>query len=169
MGLSIIIAGGIVLFALVYILLTMPGVVNQTVLITKASTDISDVENSLLRTNIEISLLSAASGSDAINFTVNNVGTEKLWDFAKFNLIISYDTASGSITESLDYAGTCSAPASGTWCATSTSADNIDPNILNTDESLNARSRVSSTPISGTVIITFSTDNGIVSSRATST
>lgn len=169
MGLSVIVAGGIVLFALVYILLTMPGVVNQTVLITKASTDISEVEDSLLRTNIEISSLDATSGFTTINFTVNNIGTEKLWDFEKFNLIISYDSASGSITESLDYAGTCSAPASGTWCATSISADNIDPNILNTDESLNARSQVSNTPISGTVIVTFSTDNGIVASRATPT
>lgn len=169
MGLSIVISGGIVLFALVYILLTMPGVVNQTVLITKASTDISTVEDSILRTNIEINSLSATSGSSAINFTVNNSGTEKLWDFEKFNLIITYTYSSGIITELLTYGGLCSTPSSGTWCVASITNDNVEPNILNTDETLNVRTRVSQIPTSGTVNVTFSTDNGIVASKAAST
>lgn len=166
MGLSIVLSGGVVMFVLVYILLTMPGVINQTVSITKASTDISEVENSILRTNIEMNSLSAVSGSSVINFTVNSSGTEKLWNFAKFNLIITYPSASGTNTESLSYAGTCSGnPSSGTWCVASISADNVDPSILNTDETLNARSRVSQSLISGTVGTTLSTDNGIVASR----
>ncbi len=170
MGLSIVISGGIVLFALVYILLTMPGVVNQTILITKASTDISEVEDSILRTNIEMSSLSAASGSSVVNFTINNTGTEKLWDFTKFSLFLTYTSASGTQTESLSYEGTCSGnPSSGSWCIASISSDNVDPNILNADETLNVRSTVSQSLISGTVVTTFSTDNGIVASRATST
>lgn len=163
------ISGGIVLFALVYILLTMPGVVNQTVLITKASTDISTVEDSILRTNIEIDSLSAVSGSTAINFTVNNSGAEKLWDFEKFTLIITYTYSSGTMTESLSYGGTCSSPSSGVWCATSITNDNVEPNILNTDETLNVRTNVTQTPVSGTVNVALSTDNGIVASRAAST
>lgn len=169
MGLSIAVSGGIVLFALVYILLTIPGVVNQTVSITRASTDISEVENSILRTNIEINSLDASSGSSVINFTVNSLGVEKLWNFAKFNLIITYPSASGTNTESLSYAGICSGnPSSGTWCVASISDDNVDPNILNTDETLNARSRVSQSLISGTVSTAFSTDNGIVAGRSSS-
>lgn len=158
------------IFALIYILLTLPGMVNQTVSITKASTEISEVENSMLKTNIGIKSLSAVSGSTAINFTVNNSGTEKLWNFQKFSLLITYPITGQTMTESLSYTGTCSgSPSSGTWCIASISADNVDPNILNTGEYLNARSRVSQTPISGTVSTIVSTNNGIVATNATST
>jgi hypothetical protein len=168
-GLSVIVSGGVVLFAMIYILLTVPGIVNQTISLTKASTDISNVENSILRTNIEMDSLSASSGSRAINFTISNGGTEKLWYYSKFNLIITYTYASGTKTESLSYAGICSVPASGTWCVESISDDNVEPNILNTDETLNVLSRVSQTPTTGTVNTTFSTDYGIVASRTAST
>jgi hypothetical protein len=148
----------------------VPGIVNQTISITKASTDISDVENSILRTNIGLSSLTAVSGSNVINFTVNNSGTEKLWNFEKFDLIITYISASGTMTESLIYAGACSGnPTSGTWCVASISSDNIDPKILNMDEILSARSKVNQSPISGTVSVTLSTDNGIVVSRTSVT
>ena len=170
MGLSIAISGGIVLFALIYILLTLPGIVDQTVSITKASTEISEVENSMLKTNISLQSIYAVSGSRAINFTVNNSGTEKLWNFEKFNLLVTYPITGQSKAESLSYAGTCSgAPSSGTWCIQSIVVDNIDPSILNTDEYMNIRSRVSQTPISGTVSAAVSTDNGIVATNATST
>jgi hypothetical protein len=117
-----------------------------------------------------MSSLSAASGSSVVNFTINNTGTEKLWDFTKFSLFLTYTSASGTQTESLSYEGTCSGnPSSGSWCIASISSDNLDPNILNADETLNVRSTVSQSLISGTVVTTFSTDNGIVASRATST
>ncbi|MEW6044476.1 MAG: hypothetical protein AB1608_09445 [Thermoproteota archaeon] len=170
MGLSIAISGGIVLFALAYILLTLPGLVSNTVSITKASTDISQVENSILKTNINLQAIYAASGSSAINFTVANTGTEKLWNFEKFNLIVAYPVTGQIITESLSYGGLCSGlPSSGNWCISSINSDNIDPNILNTDESLNILSRVSQTPISGVVSAAVSTDNGVVATNATST
>lgn len=170
MGLSMPISGGIVLFALIYIMLTLPGLVGQTVSITKASTEIFEVENSMLKTNISMQAIYAESGSSVINFTVTNTGTEKLWNFENFNLIITYPITGQTKTESLSYGGTCSGiPASGSWCIASISSDNIDPNILNTDESMNIRSTVSQTPISGTVNAAISTDNGIVATNATST
>lgn len=170
MGLSIAISGGIVLFALIYILLTLPGIVNQTVSITKASTEISEVENSILKTNINMQAIYAASGSSAVNFTVANTGTEKLWDYENFNLIVTYPVSGQTRSELLSYSGTCSgAPSSGTWCITAFNSDNVDPKILNTDESISIRSRVTQTPISGTVSAAISTDNGIVATNATST
>jgi archaellum component FlaF (FlaF/FlaG flagellin family) len=170
LGLSIVISGGIVLFALIYILLTLPGIVNQTVSITKASTAISDVENSILKTNIKMQAIYAASGSGAVNFTVANTGTEKLWNFEKFNLIVTYPIAGQTRSELLSYTGSCAgAPSSGTWCIASINSDNLDPKLLNTNESLNIRSRVNQTPISGTVSAAISTDNGIVATNATST
>ena len=162
MGLSVVVGGAITLFALVYVLLAVPGIVTQTSTITKASTDISEVENSQLRTKILMDSLSASSGSSEIDFTVSNSGTEKLWDFEKFSLIITYQYASGTKTEALSYAGFCSSPSSGTWCVSSISSDNVEPNILNSDEVLNVHSSVSQTLSSGTVSATFLTDNGIV-------
>ncbi|MEM2785397.1 MAG: hypothetical protein QXW37_05860 [Candidatus Nitrosotenuis sp.] len=170
MGLSIAISGGIVLFALLYILLTLPSIINQTVSITKASTEISEVENSILKTNINMQAIYAASGSRAINFTVSNTGTEKLWNFENFNLIITYPVSGQTRSELLSYAGTCSGPpSSGTWCITAFNSDKVDPKILNTDESISIRSRVTQTPISGTVSVAISTDNGVVATNATST
>lgn len=168
MGLSVVVSGAIIMFALVYILLTVPGIVNQTTTITKASSDISEVEDSILRTNISIDTISASSGSSEIDFTVSNSGTEKLWDYSKFTLIVTYEYAGGTKTETLIYAGTCSSPSSGTWCVSSITSDNVEPNILNSDEVLNVHSSASQTLASGTVIATFSTDNGIVASRTDS-
>jgi hypothetical protein len=169
LGLSIAISGGIVLFALIYILLTLPGIVSQTVSITKASTEISEVENSILKTNINMKAIYAVSGSRLVNFTVANTGNEKLWNYENFDLIVTYPVSGQTISELLSYAGTCSDPPSGTWCISAFNSDNVDPKILNTDESISIRSRVTQTPISGTVSATISTDNGIVATNATLT
>jgi len=171
MGLSVAIAGGIVLFALVYILLMLPGVVDQTGSITKASSEIADVENSILKTNISMSALSATSGSTTINLTVSSSGTEKLWNYEKFSLIVTYPIAGNTNkTESFTYqSGTCASPAAGKWCIVSITGDTIDPNILNTDEALNARLTTSQTLSTGTVITTISTDKGVTATRTTTT
>ena len=171
MGLSVAIAGGIVMFSLVYILLMLPGVVDQTTSVTKASTAVSDVENSILKTNIEMSSLSATSGSATINFTVTSSGTEKLWNYAKFNLIITYPIAGNTNkTESFTYqSGACGTPSAGKWCVVSITGDSFDPNILNTDESLNGRVTSSTSLSSGTAYATISTDNGVVATRTDGT
>ncbi|MDC8437679.1 MAG: hypothetical protein LV468_01610 [Candidatus Nitrosotenuis sp.] len=170
MGLSVAISGGIVMFTLVYVMLMIPGIADKTVLITKASSDISEVENSMLKTNIQVDSISAATGSSVINFTVNNSGTEKLWNFEKFSLLVTYSSASGTKTELLAFAGDCSGnPTSGNWCVDSISDDGLDPDILNTGELLNARSRVSTSVAAGTVTTVVSTNNGIVATNSTST
>jgi hypothetical protein len=158
------------MFTLVYVMLMIPGIADKTVLITKASSDISEVENSMLKTNIQVDSISAATGSSVINFTVNNSGTEKLWNFEKFSLLVTYSSASGTKTELLAFAGDCSGnPTSGNWCVDSISDDGLDPDILNTGELLNARSRVSTSVAAGTVTTVVSTNNGIVATNSTST
>src|SRR5574338_92985 len=171
MGLSVAIAGGIVLFALMYILLMLPGVVDQTSSITKASSEISDVENSILKTNISMSALSATSGSSTIDFTISSSGTEKLWNYEKFSLIVTYPIAGNTNkTESFTYqSGACASPAAGKWCIISITGDTIDPNILNTNEALNARMTSSQTLNTGTVIVTMSTDRGVTATRTVGT
>lgn len=158
------------MFALIYILLTLPSMVNQIVSITKASTEISEMENSMLKTNISMQAIYAASGSRAVNFTVANTGTVKLWNYENFDLIVTYPVSGQTRSELLNYTGTCSgAPSSGTWCIAAFNSDKIDPKILNTNESISIYSRVTQTPISGTVSAAISTDNGIVATNATST
>lgn len=171
MGLSVAIAGGIVMFSLVYILLMLPGVVDQTTSITKASSEIADVENSILKTNIAMSAFSATSGSSTMDFTITSTGTEKLWNYDKFSLIITYPIAGNTNkTESFTYqSGACASPPAGKWCIVSTTGDNIDPNILNTDEALNGRATSSTTLDSGTAYATISTNNGVTATRTDGT
>jgi archaeal flagellar protein FlaF len=171
MGLSVAIAGGIVMFSLVYILLMLPGVVDQTTSITKASSTISDVENSILKTNIAMSAFSATSGSTTMDFTLSSSGTEKLWEYEKFNLIITYPIAGNTNkTESFTYqSGVCASPPAGKWCIISISNDSFDPNILNTNEALNGRATSNTSLDAGTAYATVSTDKGVTASRTDGT
>ena len=171
MGLSVAIAGGIVMFSLVYILLMLPGVVDQTTAVSKASSTISEVENSVLKTNIAMSAFSATSGSTTMDFSITSSGTEKLWNYEKFNLIITYPIAGNTNkTQSFTYqSGACGTPAAGKWCITSISGDSFDPNILNTNEVLNGRATSSTTLDVGTAYATISTDTGVTASRTDGT
>lgn len=170
MGLSNALSGGIIMVALISVLLTVPGIVGTTSIVQDASTDISNIEESIRNTNIKISYLSATSGSDLIEFTVNNMGDEKLWDYDKFNLIISYDETSSLLTESLSYAGECSGdPNSGFWCNDGISTDTIDPGILNYYEQMNIKAKVANNVATGIVIVVMSTDNGVTTSTSTTT
>lgn len=171
MGLSVAIAGGIVMFSLVYILLMLPSVVDQTTSVTKASSEIADVENSILKTNIAMSAFSATSGSGTMDFTITSTGTEKLWNYDKFSLIITYPIAGNTNkTESFTYqSGACVSPPAGKWCIVSITGDNIDPNILNTDEALNGRATSSTTLVSGTAYAIISTNNGVTATRTDGT
>lgn len=171
MGLSVAIAGGIVMFSLVYILLMLPGVVDQTTAVSKASSTISEVENSILKTNIAMSAFSATSGSTTMDFSITSSGTEKLWNYEKFNLIITYPIAGNTNkTQSFTYqSGACGTPAAGKWCITSISGDSFDPNILNTNEVLNGRATSSTTLDVGTAYATISTDTGVTASRTDGT
>jgi len=167
MGLSVAISGGIVMFSLAYIMLTLPGVIDQTTAVTRASSSVSDIDNSILKTNIAMSSFSASSGSSTMNFTITNTGTEKLWNYAKSSIIITYPIAgSTNRTESFVYqSGACVNPPAGKWCIVSITGDSFDPGILNTNEALNGRATSSTTLDVGTAYAVFSTDNGVTASR----
>lgn len=169
MGLSVAIAGGIVMFVMVYVMLVIPNMVDQTISISRASSDISEIESSALRTSILVSSLTVTDAENGyVQLAIENTGTEKIWDFEKFDLIITYqiDSAPWNNTESMTYSGGCSPdPASKNWCKQSITDDIIDPNILNNGETLVARAKVSQAIDSGLVISTVSTSNGIVADR----
>ena len=170
MGLSNALSGGIVMVALISVLLTVPGIVGTTSIVQDASTEISDLETKIYHTNISISSLSPSLGSNVITYVINNDDSEKLWNFEKFDVIISFSGAtSGPLTEKLTFAGVCSGnPAAGNWCINSFTNDILDPNVLNEGESINVRSSVSENLATGSVSVIFSTDYGATTTLASS-
>ena len=153
------------MFTLVYILLLLPGLSDKTTSMTEASSKISQVENSILKTNISVSGLSRID-NDNYDFNLTNLGLEKLWDYEKFTVIISYSDGSDIITRVITYGGTCSGyPSANQWCRQSISSDNIDSGILNTNEIMSARITVNPTSIAATTTLVVSTDNGVIATQ----
>lgn len=165
MGLSIAISGGIVMFTLVSILFLLPGLTDKTASITEASSKMSQIDNSILKTNISVSGLTRID-NDNFDFNLTNLGLEKLWDYEKFTVIISYSDGSDLTTRVLTYDGVCSGyPSTNRWCRQSISSDNIDSGILNTNEIMSARVTVNPTSSAVTATIVVSTDNGVVATQ----
>jgi len=111
MGLSVAIAGGIILSVLMLVMMSMAGLAGNIFSIGSVTTQISDLENTILKTNTKIQELSAFSGSNVVNFDLLNEGNEKLWDYDNFNVIITYDAYTGGasptrLTEHFTYDGT---------------------------------------------------------------
>lgn len=155
------------MFTLIYMMLIIPGIVDKTASITRASSDISEIENSIQKTDISISGLSRP-GNPQFQFDITNLGNEKLWNYDKFTIMISYvDVLANQQVRVLPYNGLCGGgfPPNNTWCAQTITGDIIDPGILNTNEVLTARITVDPESDLGTVTVVVSTDNGVVSSQ----
>ncbi len=81
MGLSVAIAGAIVLSVLMFVLMSMNGMTGNIFSIGETSSIVFDLENTILKTNTKIQELLAFSGSNVVNFDLTNVGNEKLWQY----------------------------------------------------------------------------------------
>ena len=164
MGLSNIASGGIILVVLIVVLMTMPKLLDSSISLQEASSQITDVEDSITKTEISVNTITApTTNSDEISFSIDNDGEEKLWNFDNFDIIITYDPAAGRETESLSYAGDCSGqPSQGTWCNDGITTDLLDPGILNSGESMDVRATVSDDFATGAAIVVVSTDNGVL-------
>ena len=107
MGLSVAIAGAIVMLTIIFMLFTIPNVVNNIFTIGDASLKASILEEIISQTSTQIMSLSATSGSDIVQFSLANNGSEKLWDYEKFTLLITYDADIGGVktkvTEEFNY------------------------------------------------------------------
>jgi len=111
LGLSIAISGGIILSVMLLVFMTMPGLMEKFVSIEVTSSKNSDLEDKILKTDTKIQESLAFSGSNIVNFDLLNEGNEKLWDYDKFNVIITYDADRGgpnptTLTEQFTYNGT---------------------------------------------------------------
>src|SRR3989304_8650529 len=142
MGLSVAISGGIILTVFVLILLSLPGFMDKMFSIGDITSQVSQHEQVISNTKLSMDHLSVLVGKSKVNFTLNNDGSEKLWNFEDFNLFIEYDgITSGKLIEDLTFNGEClgAVPQAGNWCIQSISNDIVDPKILNSGEIANIR------------------------------
>ncbi len=165
MGLSIVVSGAIVMFSLFFVMSAFPVIAENTLKVSQGSTEIAYIENQILHTNIGISSISANPGNQDISVTLDNTGNKKLWDYEKFDFIVTYDIKVGSqlvrVTEKLSFIESCS-PSPGEWCLNSISNDIVDEGIINAGETATLDGHLSNNvhPNGGAVIIAISTDNG---------
>jgi archaellum component FlaF (FlaF/FlaG flagellin family) len=171
MGLSIAISGAIVLSTLVFLFMSMPGILVSIFSIEETSSLVSDLEESISNTNTSIDSLAAVSGSAKVNFTLNNDGNQKLWDFDNFDVIVFYDGASSKVTDLLTYDGSClgSVPQAGNWCIEEIEWDLADPGVLNRGEGAMIRTQLNQNPVTGIIVIDVTVNNGVSTSLSATT
>ena len=164
MGLSVAIAGGIILSVLMLVMMSMAGLAGNIFSIGDVTTQVAEIEKSISETEISMNHVSTLIGSSTLNFTLSNDGQEKLLNFDEFDLFVTYDGAvSGSLTEEINYSGDClgGIPAQGNWCIQSINGDMLDPGILNSAEGANIRVSVNENLANVNAIVSITTDNGI--------
>jgi len=107
MGLSVIGSGVIILVIMIFVMYTIPGIIDSFNSLGDVSSEASNLENSILQTDISIDTLSATSGESWVTFNLNNDGSEKLWNFDEFEVFITYDADIGGtktvVTEQFTY------------------------------------------------------------------
>ena len=173
MGLSIAISGGIVTFTIVYAMMSFPAILDDTTKVSASSTQMSSTLNSILHTNINVSNLQSIHNSTTINFSVNNTGSTILWNYNKFDAIVTYQANTGgtpTLTEVLQYANSCASLVSDKWCIQSITNDLVHPGILDPKETLNIEANLQNpTNLGGIVTVNMGTDNGVLSTSSVRT
>jgi len=90
-----------------------------------------------------------------------------LWEFDKFDVIITYDSNGQTYTQTMTYVSSC-LPNDGEWCIGTWTNDVMDPEILNDGETITVDVKVDNNLESGKdLIVVVSTQNGIVASVTT--
>ena len=167
MGLSNALSGGIILFGITYVIFTFSGFTDTVASFSDVSSQTSDLENKLLKTSIDLSITEPPGTDQTFNFDITNTNTEKLWEFDKFDVIITYDSNGQTYSQALTYVSNCS-PNEGEWCIETWTNDIMDPEILNAGETITVNVKVDSSLEGGKpLIIIVSTPNGVVASVTT--
>ena len=85
MGISNALAGGIIMMGLVYVLLSVPGLVDRHFAVSSALLQRTQADDLAQETSITISSLSLAS-ADTVSVTISNTGNTKLWEYSEFTV-----------------------------------------------------------------------------------
>ena len=169
MGLSVAIAGGIVMVTIMLVMLSIPNMVNTIFSIGEVTSQSSKVDDSVTKTNINVDAIITKVGSPRVNFTLTNQGSTTLWDYNKFNVLVEYTGAvSGQRTEPLSLwtanpNGKCLGvvPPTGQWCIQSILNDVANPELINSDEEASIWTRLNENLANSVAIVTVGTDNGV--------
>lgn len=164
MGLSIGITGGIMMFTMFVSLLLIPPILDKTLAVSHTGNERIDIDDNIIKTQLSIEDIIAIEAKDDVTFTISNTGTEKVWDFAKFDVFITYDrlNPTGTVTEKLDFDLSCP-PLTSSWCINQIIDDFLEPNILNYNEGLVVDVILGDKiDNNGLVRIIVSADNGVV-------
>lgn len=107
MGLSIAIAGGITMMTLLIIFGVLSVMMIQLQGKTSAISQVFDNNDEISKTGVSIAGINYTIGSNLVNFTLTNQGSEKLWKYDEFDVILRYDAdISGTktrVTEQFNY------------------------------------------------------------------
>lgn len=171
MGLSIAISGGIVTFTIVYAMMSFPAILDDTTKVSTSSAQMSDTLDLILHTNINLSNLQNTSGNSTVNFSIDNTGNTILWNYNKFDAIVTYQAnmtgTPTTLTEVLQYTNSCTALASDHWCIQSITDDFTHPGILDPKETLNVKAKLQNpTNSDSTLTANMGTDNGVLSTSS---
>ena len=163
MGLSIVVAGAIVIFTLFAVLNSFLNISENIFEMGETVKKSSQTEKTLIDTDIEIQGI--VLDTDDITVTLYNQGKVKLWNFEKFDVIMTYDNAVGRKTDNLIFTE-CPAD-DGYWCIQEIQDDIEDPQILNPFETALIIANATLPIISpGELTLYISTDNGDVTSSS---
>jgi archaeal flagellar protein FlaF len=170
MGLSIAISGAIMVFTMIYVMMSFPSLLDDTANVSRSSSEMSNTLNYILHTNIRISNLVDTHGTNPATFSVTNTGNTILWNYKKFDVIITYQqNGNGNtiLTEALQYSNSCTGLDSDHWCISSITNDLTHPGMLDPNEIINVEAKVlQATLTNGNFILNFGTDNGILDTNS---
>ncbi|QLH06872.1 hypothetical protein [Nitrosopumilus ureiphilus] len=167
MGLSNAISGGIVMFGITYVLFTFAGLTDNIASFSDVSSEISNMENKLVKTSIDVTIVNPPGTDATFSFEIINTNLEKFWEFDKFDVIITYDNNGITYTQTMIYDSTCP-PVAGQWCIKTWTNDVLDPGILNEGETISIDVEVDNNlQINRDLIVVVSTPNGIIASATT--
>lgn len=174
MGLSVAIAGGIVMVTIMLVMLAIPNMVSTIFSIGEVNSISSKVDDSVSKTNINVDAIITKVGSPRVNFTLTNTGSTTLWDYNHFNVLAEYTGAvSGKRTESLSlWSANPNAeclgvvPPAGQWCIQSILNDVANPKLLNSNEKASIWTRLNENLANSVAIVTAGTDNGVTFTTA---
>ena len=103
MGLSIAISGGIIMFGITYLMFSLGGVTDNISSMSDSSVQMTEFENKRIKTEINIDSITTSGTSPTFSFDVSNTGLEKLWEFEKFDVIVTYDNSGTTYTEVMTF------------------------------------------------------------------
>lgn len=176
MGLSIAISGGIVTFSIVYAMMSFPAIIDDTAKVSASESQMANNQFLRLQTNISMSNLQDQNGNNPATFQITNTGNTLLWNYNNYDAIITYQE-NGTlvqqllgihpiVTETLNYAQSCTALASDRWCISQIQNDYIHPGLLDPKEIADIEAQpANTTKKGGAFTVVFGTDNGVTTSE----